>query len=112
LAGARAGLIPTRPESGSGRYSCPMKLFDYARCGLPVVSTALPALQSLHVGAWCTLVKQSTAESWAEALRAFRFDAGQADAARRWAADHTWEERARRLDVVLKSPTIAAATRT
>jgi glycosyltransferase involved in cell wall biosynthesis len=112
LAGARAGLIPTRSESGSGRYSCPMKLFDYARCGLPVVSTALPALQSLHVGAWCTLVKQSAVESWAEVLRAFRFDAEQADAALRWAADHTWEERARCLDVVLKSPTIAATTRT
>jgi glycosyltransferase involved in cell wall biosynthesis len=112
LAGARAGLIPTRPETGSGRYSCPMKLFDYARCGLPVVSTALPALQSLHVGAWCALVKQPVVESWAEALRAFRFDRGHSDAALRWAADHTWEGRARRLDVVLKSPTITIAART
>ena len=31
--GCARGLIPTLPESGSGRYSCPMKLFDYARCG-------------------------------------------------------------------------------
>jgi glycosyltransferase involved in cell wall biosynthesis len=109
LTGARAGLIPTRPETGSGRYSCPMKLFDYARGGLPVVSTALPSLESLDVGTWCTLVKEPTVEAWADALRAFRFDASQADAALRWAADQTWNERARRLGVVLTSPTIATA---
>ena len=39
LAGARAGLIPTNPDMPSGEFSCPMKLFDYARCGLPVLST-------------------------------------------------------------------------
>jgi len=97
LAGARAGLISTRPESGSGRYSCPMKLFDYARCGLPVISAALPSLQSLDVGPWCTLVKQPTVEAWAEALRAFRSDAQQAEASRLWVADHTWQARAEAL---------------
>ena len=56
LVGARAGLIPTQPETPSGRYSCPMKLFDYARCGLPVITTALPSLQSLDLGSWCTQV--------------------------------------------------------
>jgi glycosyltransferase involved in cell wall biosynthesis len=101
LAGARAGLVPTRPETGSGRYSCPMKLFDYVSCGLPVVSTALPSLQSLDVGAWCTLVKQPTVEAWAEALRAFRFEAQQAEAAKRWALGHTWEARAQALTGVL-----------
>jgi glycosyltransferase involved in cell wall biosynthesis len=94
LAGARAGLVPTQPETGSGRYSCPMKLFDYARCGLPVVSTALPALQGLQLGAWCALVKHASPEAWADALRAFRFDPRLAEDARGWAARHTWEERA------------------
>ncbi len=97
LAGARAGLIPTRLETGSGRYSCPMKLFDYARCGLPVLSTALPSLQSLRVGSWCMAIKEPTAEAWAEALRAFRFDVQTAEAAMCWAADHTWEKRAEAL---------------
>jgi glycosyltransferase involved in cell wall biosynthesis len=101
IAGARVGLIPTRPETGSGRYSCPMKLFDYARCGLPVISTALPSLQSLDVGTWCTLVKEPTVEAWAEALRAFRFDAAQADAALCWARSHTWQARAEALARVL-----------
>jgi glycosyltransferase involved in cell wall biosynthesis len=103
VAGARAGLIPTQPESGSGRYSCPMKLFDYARCGLPVVSTALPALHDLAPGSWCSLVKQPAAEAWADALRSFRFDANQSEAARRWSAEHTWDERARRIAETLSS---------
>jgi glycosyltransferase involved in cell wall biosynthesis len=102
LAGARAGVIPTQPESGSGRYSCPMKLFDYARCGLPVVSTALPALESLQLGGCCALVKEPSVEAWAQALRAFRFDAEQAGAALRWAANHTWDERARQIAEVLR----------
>jgi glycosyltransferase involved in cell wall biosynthesis len=104
LAGACAGLIPTRPESGSGRYSCPMKLFDYARGGLPVISTALPALGSLQLGAWCSLVKEPAVEAWAAALRAFRFDATEAEAARRWAAAHTWEERARQIAAAFTPP--------
>jgi len=94
LAGARAGLIPTQPETASGRYSCPMKLFDYARCGLPVISTALPSLQSLEVGAWCGEVSEPTRVSWAEALRVFRYDERQAEEARRWAGQHTWAQRA------------------
>jgi glycosyltransferase involved in cell wall biosynthesis len=81
-----------------------MKLFDYARGGLPVVSTALPALGSLQAGSWCALVKEPTPEAWAAALRAFRFDAGEAEAARRWAASHTWEERARQIAETFKSP--------
>jgi hypothetical protein len=101
LAGARAGLIPTLPESGSGRYSCPMKLFDYARCGLPVLSTALPSLESLKVGAWCRRVGQSEVESWAAALRSFQFDAVESEAARRWAGEHTWETRALALGQIL-----------
>lgn len=98
LAGACAGLIPTLPESGSGRYSCPMKLFDYARCGLPVISTALPSLESLEVGPWCVRIGLPAVESWTDALRSFCFDARQAEAARRWAAEHTWEARARMLE--------------
>jgi hypothetical protein len=94
LAGARAGLIPTRPETPSGRYSCPMKLFDYARCGLPVLSTALPSLQSLDVGSWCTQVEAPTPEAWAGAMRTFRFHAVQAETARAWAGAHTWAQRA------------------
>jgi hypothetical protein len=99
LAGARAGLIATNTDSPTGEFACPMKLFDYARCGLPVVSTALPSLQSLDIGAWCTQVwcTQVTGPArfaWTDALRNFRYDAEQADAARAWSGEHTWAKRA------------------
>ena len=94
LAGARAGLIPTNFDSPAGEFSCPMKLFDYARCGLPVLSTALPALQSLDVGSWCTQVPSPAGVAWIEPMRNFRHDAGQAEAARAWSAEHTWAKRA------------------
>jgi glycosyltransferase involved in cell wall biosynthesis len=94
LAGARAGLIPTNPDVPSGEFSCPMKLFDYARCGLPVITTALPSLQSLEVGSWCVQVPSPSRGAWAEAMRTFRYDPEQADAARAWATEHTWAIRA------------------
>ena len=97
LRGARAGLISTQPESGSGRYSCPMKLFDYARCGLPVISTTLPALHGLDLGPWCTLVSEPSVDTWTKSLSTFSFDGGYAEAARQWSAGHTWEARARRI---------------
>jgi hypothetical protein len=94
LAGARAGLIPTNPDAPSGEFSCPMKLFDYARCGLPVLTTALPSLQSLDVGAWCVQVSSSTRRAWIDTLQNFRYDGDQAEAARAWAGEHTWAKRA------------------
>jgi glycosyltransferase involved in cell wall biosynthesis len=101
LAGARAGLIPTNPGTPSGAYSCPMKLFDYARCGLPVISTALPSLQSLGVGSWCAQVASPTRSAWSEALKNFRYDAPHAEAARSWSGGHTWAKRAELLKKAL-----------
>jgi hypothetical protein len=93
LAGARAGLIPTNPDAPSKEFSCPMKLFDYARCGLPVISTALPSLQSLDVGSWCTQIPSPARVAWVEALKNFRREADQAEAARAWSGEHTWAQR-------------------
>jgi glycosyltransferase involved in cell wall biosynthesis len=103
LVGARAGLVPTNFDMPSGEFSCPMKLFDYARCGLPVLTTALPSLQSLDVGEWCVQVPSPTFGSWIDAFKQFRYDPAQAEAARLWSEQHTWEVRAaqimRALDV-------------
>lgn len=104
LAGARAGLIATEPASPSGHYSCPMKLFDYARCGLPVLTTPLPSLQSLDVGSWCTTVSSSPA-GWTTALQNFRHNPAEAEEARTWAQQYTWQERAKKLLAAsLKTP--------
>jgi len=97
LAGARAGVIPTNFDAPSGEFSCPMKLFDYARCGLPVLSTALPALQSLEVGAWCAQVPSPARGAWVETLKEFHFVTDHGDAARAWSRDHTWARRAGQL---------------
>ena len=97
LAGARAGLIPNDFDAPAGEFSCPLKLFDYARCGLPVLSTALPALQSLEVGPWCTQVPSPARVAWIEPLKTFRYEAEHAEAARAWSAEHTWTQRAEQL---------------
>jgi len=94
LAGARAGIISTDFDSPFGEFSCPMKLFDYARSGLPVISTALPSLQSLDVGSWCTQVPSPLRGAWVETLKTFRYEAEHAEAARAWSAEHTWTKRA------------------
>lgn len=97
LAGARAGVIPTNFDLPGGEFSCPMKLFDYARCGLPVLSTALPSLQSLDVGAWCMQVPSPARGAWIETLREFQFVTEHGDEARAWAGEHTWAKRAEQL---------------
>jgi glycosyltransferase involved in cell wall biosynthesis len=97
LFGARAGLVTTNFDMPSGEFSCPMKLFDYARCGLPVLTTALPSLQSLDLGPWCTQVPSPTHGSWVEALKNFRFHPSEAEGARLWSEQHTWEVRAAQL---------------
>jgi glycosyltransferase involved in cell wall biosynthesis len=94
LVGARAGLVPTNFDMPSGEFSCPMKLFDYARCGLPVLTTALPSLQSLHVGAWCTEVPSPSVGSWVDAFKQFEYKPEDGAAALKWADEHTWEVRA------------------
>lgn len=94
LKGCRAGIIPTLPNTASGRYSCPMKLFDYARCGLPVVTTALPALRSLAVGNWCRLVQGASLEAWKRALQEPFTDGTTAMA---WVVSHTWSARTQQL---------------
>ena len=94
LAGARAGVIPTNAAAPTQEYACPVKLFDYARCGLPILTTPLAALQSLDVGPWCTLIPSSSRFAWKEALKGFCYQEDHAEAARAWAAEHTWTRRA------------------
>jgi hypothetical protein len=102
LNGARAGVVPTNADSPSGEFACPLKLFEYARCGLPVVCTGLSALADLEVGDWCqkvwfTQLGAPARAAWIDALRSFEYDAVKAEAARIWAGGHTWDQRAEML---------------
>ena len=62
-----------------------------------VISTALPSLQSLDVGAWCVQVPVATQRAWTETLRSFRYESVKGEAARVWAGRHTWGQRAEAL---------------
>ena len=46
LSRATIGVIPNRPID-LRRYSCPLKLFDYAACGLPIVCTDIGEMGGL-----------------------------------------------------------------
>lgn len=97
--GVSVGIIPTRLDTPSGYYSCPMKLFDYARCGIPVVASALPALESLEIEGWLFRVFDNKVEGWRAALG--REHRGGAEI-KAWAARHTWQRRGERLAEVLR----------
>jgi glycosyltransferase involved in cell wall biosynthesis len=100
LLGCRAGLNPTLPHSASGHYSLPMKLYDYARCGLPAISSALDSLQGLGVESWCQVVEKPTVDSWSLALMQ-PIGVEQGRAALKWAAQNSWRKRAQALDAII-----------
>jgi glycosyltransferase involved in cell wall biosynthesis len=100
LRGCRAGISPTLPQTASGRYSLPMKIFEYARCGLPVVTTNLPSLDSLELGSWCRLVPAPEISAWTQALT-HPFSSQDGAEALRWAGEHTWQKRGQRLADIL-----------
>ncbi len=97
LAGCRAGLCPTVVESGSGRYSLPMKLFDYAGAGLPVFCTALPSLEGIETESWCGQIHEASFDAWRAALDAWLLPPEAPENALAWAARHTWALRGQRL---------------
>jgi glycosyltransferase involved in cell wall biosynthesis len=102
--GASVGVIPTLTENPSGRTSCPMKLFDYARAGLPVISSPLLSLQSLQCGDWLKVVEKNTIEAWKDA---FLLPPRHGEEALKWAAEHTWEARGKIILEILSNENTA-----
>ena len=41
------GVIPNSLSVEGLRYTCPMKLFDYMKAGLPIISAALPSIKEI-----------------------------------------------------------------
>lgn len=103
LAAADLGLVPNRSSPAiSARHTSPLKVFEAMAVGLPLVASDLPSLRELlrhDEDAW--LVPPDDAAALAAGVarlagdRALRERLGARFAER--AAEHTWDERARRL---------------
>jgi glycosyltransferase involved in cell wall biosynthesis len=71
-------------------YVCPMKLFEYAAAGLPVVSTPLPVYDALDAPVLQTSTPQEAVEAVIEALENREY---LGSAMREFAEENTWQRR-------------------
>lgn len=79
---------------------CPMKLFEYAAAGLPVVSTPLPVLHKLDVPVWQVDTLQAAVQAVKEALAEKVRLAG---VMRAFARRHTWQQRYQKAKSIVES---------
>jgi glycosyltransferase involved in cell wall biosynthesis len=97
LRGADVGLIPyARNELTNGIF--PMKVYEYLAAGLPVVSTALPALEGI-----AEVDTAADAQGFAKLIdRALESDAPQLRLERSaGAASHSWDRRLEEIAVAI-----------
>jgi glycosyltransferase involved in cell wall biosynthesis len=105
-------LLPLGDNAQSRYFTSPMKLFEYAASGVPMVVTRQPTTVSLiqdgvH-GLMCEPGSpQSMAKQIAKLLADFGLGCKLASQARTWVAQHAYDTRAARLDVFLGSLMVA-----
>jgi glycosyltransferase involved in cell wall biosynthesis len=102
----KAASVLALPHSGkvveSGKYTCPLKLFEYMAAGVPIVASELPAIKEIiRHGENGWLVEPDSPAALAEGLRHLiqnkSLAASLARRAARDAASYTWERRAERI---------------
>jgi glycosyltransferase involved in cell wall biosynthesis len=113
LAAAQIGLAPYARAAPD--YFSPLKLFEYLAAGLATVAADLPAVRAIVTEEEAVLVPRGDAAALAEAVAALA-DAGaraRLGAAGRAlvAAEHTWDQRARRIHAAVAAVTPAGAAR-
>lgn len=99
LVGADALLLPLGENVRSRFFTCPMKLFEYAASGIPMVVTRQPSTMSLiEDGVQALMVEPNSATDLARAIRRLLEDkplrAHVAGNARKWVTQHSYEQRA------------------
>lgn len=102
---SKIGVIPNSLEGDSLLGTTPLKLYDYASRGLPIVCSRVPALYSeifLKDVSWTDPEHAPTmADDLEKAMLNYR---GPSKSNAAWAANHTWEARARKvLDTIQTS---------
>jgi teichuronic acid biosynthesis glycosyltransferase TuaH len=89
------GVAPLRPTAWN-RASSPLKFGEYAAAGLPVVSSPIPAAEMLRETLGDAVVTAEGADAFLAAVRsAVARPADVRSRLRAYAAEHTWERRAR-----------------
>ncbi|MDW7710955.1 MAG: glycosyltransferase family 4 protein [Deferrisomatales bacterium] len=89
--------------SDIGKWTSPLKLFEYMSAGKPIICSDLPVLREVVVdGETALLCDPEKAEDWAEALIRLRDDEDLrgrlgASARREFLASYTWEVRAKKV---------------
>ena len=95
LGGAAVVLVTSRDRGATG--IAPLKLFEALAMGVPVVASDVPDIPRYHRG---PLVAPGDVAGWARAVADVVAGRQQPDEGR--AADHSWDDRARRTEAVLR----------
>lgn len=103
LRAADALALPLGNNVQSRYFTSPMKLFEYAASGVPMVVTRQPTTESLvEDGKQALLVAPESPSALATAVEALLHDpalgARLADTARAWVGQYAYDERARRYE--------------
>lgn len=101
-------LLPLGNNAQSRSFTSPMKLFEYAASGIPMVVTRQPTTASLvEDGIHALMAEPGSAKSMAEAINTLVTTPGLgntlASNAKKWVAQHTYDKRAMHLVDFLNS---------
>lgn len=91
------GLIPHRLNTYTA-FGDPQKLYEYMACGVPVVSTAIPAVRRFQP---LVHVADSSADFVAAVGKAVAHPDGLATARKALARENSWEHRVREIGTIL-----------
>jgi teichuronic acid biosynthesis glycosyltransferase TuaH len=106
LGAAAVGLVPYA-DTGFNRASFPLKTPEYLAAGLPVVATDLPSLRWMNAPDTALATEPAAFAEAVVRTIAAPVDPGGVERRQAFAAEHSWDARARQLAELLGLPTAA-----